>query len=106
MSKHGLISVIDFYSVLKDNGVVLDEDAKNLLQMKFVVKSNNTIPYWDALKLVNINLQATWPFDSAWVIWKKHKKGDNVETLSVASSYFLTSILSSKWMNVDDILSE
>ena len=45
MSKHGLISVIDFYSVLKDNGVVLDEDAKNLLQMKFVVKSNNTIPY-------------------------------------------------------------
>ncbi len=48
------------------------------------------------MKLININLQSTHPFDSEWVIRKKHKKGDNFDNLSVASSYMLTSLLSSK----------
>ncbi len=44
-SKQGLISAIDFYRLLKQHGVVLDEDAKGFISEKFIVKSSNTIPY-------------------------------------------------------------
>ena len=73
-----------------------------------MVRDKSTLPFKDAMKHLNLNLQAENPMASEWVIRKKHKGKDLDDGQSIASSYMLSSVLSaaSKRFNIDNIISE
>ena len=97
-----------FKQAFKAHNIEISSKALAFINKKYVVKDKGVLPYKDAMKLLNVNLKEEDPFSHPWVIWKVYESWELSDGVSIASSYMLSSVLSSKSkrFNIDGILKE
>lgn len=98
-----------FFRIFEENNVTIDSKARKFIEKRYLDK-NSMLPFKDVLSRLTWDLSKAKPLESPWVIRKQggNREGERDEILSIASSYFLTSVLSakSKRMNIDNIIHE
>lgn len=106
-----MITQDEFFKIFHDNRVEIHPKAKSFIEKRYIAKFNNMLPYKEVLARLTCDLSKDRPLDHPWIIRtssriKRLDAGN--DAISVASSYLLTSVLSSKSkrMNIDNIIDE